>query len=237
MLGDIVSVNRCGRLRLLDHFSQLFILLLDRANIAVDVRKTIFEIVDLVIQNFIMSMNCNLAIDEGIYSFGNFIEVLIVQFIHLLNQCLRSACCHGWILCRLLMLRLLLVHLLLLLLAHLILLLTGNLLISPCALVLWLLLLLLGGSGRSECNRCACFSHDLLKRIIRAPLLDQVSLNALALLIDVGEGVEDLDVHLHVEVNARGLHREVRRQDDLQGVLVGLSLHHQVVGFRLAREC
>jgi len=111
------------------------------------------------------------------------------------------------------------------------------LLVTPGALSrLLLLLLLLGSVGRLESDGRAGLVDDLLERVSRAPGLDRVGLNLLALLINIGEGVEDGDVHLHVEVDARGAHRVARGQNNLQRILVSQTLHNQVVCFRLSRE-
>ena len=78
------------------------------------------------------------------------------------------------------------VHLLLLL----ILMLTSNLLIAPGASRWLLLLLLLAGVGRLERNSRASFVHNLLKRVSGPPTADRVSLDLLALLVDVGKRVQ-----------------------------------------------
>ena len=63
MLIDIACINLNRILALTDDFLELFILLGQPLNIAINDGQTFFEVVDLVVEDFVMSVHCNLTVD------------------------------------------------------------------------------------------------------------------------------------------------------------------------------
>jgi len=95
MLFDVVSVEDDGRLGLMYHFLKVLIFASQGVNVSIDGREPVFEVVDLVIEDLVVGVDGNLAVNEGIHGLRNFIEVFVVQVVHLLHECLRRARCHA----------------------------------------------------------------------------------------------------------------------------------------------
>jgi len=51
--------------------------------------KALFEVIDLIVENFVVSMNSNFAVDKSVYSLRHFIKVLRVELFKVLHQNLR----------------------------------------------------------------------------------------------------------------------------------------------------
>ena len=73
----------------------MLVLLLERLNVAVDVSEASFEVIDLIIKDFIVSMDSNFAVNKRVHCLGHLVEVLIVKLVKLLHQRLWIASLHA----------------------------------------------------------------------------------------------------------------------------------------------
>lgn len=81
----VVAIDMYRILTLIDNFLQAFVLLSQTLDIAIDGAETIFEVIDLVVENFVMSVNSDLAVNERIHTLGDLRIVFGVQFLELLH--------------------------------------------------------------------------------------------------------------------------------------------------------
>lgn len=142
--------------------------------------ESLLVIVDLVVENFVMGMHGNLAVDKRIHSLLALFKELTVQLIELLHESLGSGLVHVHAL-RILSLRRGLRSVLGLSHLHLRVLSTSNMLGAPGLLGLTAHL-----SGRIHQDRRTGVRHGLQQRVIASPLLDRVSLQLHSLIIKVG---------------------------------------------------
>lgn len=71
--------------------------------------EAFLKVINLIVEDFVMSMHSNFAVDKSVYSFYHFIKVLRVQLLKILHQNLRCSClkCQLLLLLRMLLLGLL----------------------------------------------------------------------------------------------------------------------------------
>ena len=133
VLFNIVYINLRRILAFIYDFLKLLVLLSQPHHIAINRCESVLEVIDLVVKNFIVSVDGHLTVNQGIHAISHLVEVLSVQLFKLLNQDLGcgSAASHVHLLLRLLLLKLIL-RLLLLLLLLLLLVCSSDLLIAPC---------------------------------------------------------------------------------------------------------
>ena len=103
--------------------------MLKTVDVAINHSETLLEVIDLIVENLVMGMDGNLAINEGVHCFINLFEILSVQVLELTNQALLLT---AKVLSKLLLRELLL----LLRLSELWVLWLGNLLLTPGLLLL-----------------------------------------------------------------------------------------------------
>ena len=81
----IVRIDLCRRTGLINDLLQLFILLLHSIDIRVYLNESFFEIIDLVVKDFVMLVHCHLAVYKGIDSLLHFCKVLAVEIFEFLH--------------------------------------------------------------------------------------------------------------------------------------------------------
>ena len=174
--------------------------------------ESLFVIVDLVIQNLVMCVHRNLAVNESIDCLLNLFKVLVIELVKLSLDTLRRwlarhASRHA---CHILWLLSILIRL-----GHGLRLLAGisHVLRSPW---LWTTHASLSRGLHQDGRARIC--DGLQQSVVATPLLDRIGLELHGLLIEVRQTLELILLHLHVEVDARGRHRIVHRKDHFQWV-------------------
>lgn len=214
----------------------------ESVTITVDVAEAQLEIIDLIIEDFVVSVDSRFDIYQVLASLVGLSEVLVVQLVELTDHHLRSH------------LVLLAVHLhrrLSLHLLRLLLLVASRLLLLLVATLVLRLLAAPGlvgtrdlgtaGDGRVLGNdRHECARQLSEVGLLVVPLL-QVGNRQHVLLAEVWQTLHDVHRELLVEVDLGRGARVVRRQDVLDWVLVAVVIHdgalnHQVIGCLSARE-
>ena len=89
MIIDIVYINLDCILALIDNFLQLLVLLGQSLDISINRSEAILEIVDLVVQYFVVSVHSYLAINQSVHTLCYIHKVLGVQLLKLLHEDLR----------------------------------------------------------------------------------------------------------------------------------------------------
>ena len=89
MIIDIVYINLDCILALIDYFLQLLVLLGQSLDISINRSEAILEIVDLVVQYFVVSVHSHLAINQSVHTLCYIHKVLGVQLLKLLHEYLR----------------------------------------------------------------------------------------------------------------------------------------------------
>ena len=179
MFVDIAYINLGCILALIDYFLQLLVLLGQSLDISINRSEAILEIVDLVVEYFVVSVHSHLAIDQGVHTLCYIHKVLGVQLFKLLHEDLRCSCAsrafHAAHVLKILLLLELLLRVLL-----------SDLLVSPSASLTHGLLLRHSWSLRRLHDKCcASVSNCLNERVISPPLLHRTSLKVHSLLIHV----------------------------------------------------
>lgn len=170
MIVDIAYIDLSRILALIDYFLQLLVLLGQSLDISINGRETILEIVDLIVEDFVVSVHSHFAINQGVHTLCYIHKVLGVQLFELLHEDLRCSCAtstfHATHVTKILLLLELLLRVLL-----------SDLLVSPCPGLTHGLLL-----RHSWCLRwlhdkcCASVSDGLNERVVSPPLLHRTSL-------------------------------------------------------------
>ena len=76
---DIVCVDSSEVLSVTEHFHHSFIILLKSFNVTLYRSKTLFEVINLIIKNFVMLMNSNFCVNQSIYTFLHLFKILIIK--------------------------------------------------------------------------------------------------------------------------------------------------------------
>ena len=228
MLVNIACVDGDGALAFTDDFLQLLVLLGQSLDVPIDHSESIFEVVDLIVEHFVMGVNRNLGINKRVHTSCHIVEVLGVQLFKLLHEDLRR---RGRLTPHvlLLILRLLLLHLLLIALS--------DLLVAPGALIHGLLLCHTRRIWWLHQERGASLSNGLDQRIVSSPLLNRAGFEHHSLLVNVWQLHQSTLLHLHIKVDPWRRQWIVLRQNNLQWVSRrGGTLENQIVALRFSRE-
>jgi len=86
MLVDVLGGETCRTLAFTQYLTHHLIVLLKSLDIGLDFSDTVFEIINLIIQNLVMFVNGNFSIYKCIDTGRHSSEVLFVQRVHLLHQ-------------------------------------------------------------------------------------------------------------------------------------------------------
>ena len=81
MLLKVIAIDWCLTLALVDHFLHLFILLLKRLDVSINLSNTVLIVVNLIIKDLVMSVYCDFAVNKSIYGASHLCEVLGVHLI------------------------------------------------------------------------------------------------------------------------------------------------------------
>ena len=76
---NVVCVDSCEVLPVTKHFHHSFIILLKSFNVTLYCSKTLLEVVNLIIKNFVMFMNSDFSINQSIHAFLHLFEILIIK--------------------------------------------------------------------------------------------------------------------------------------------------------------
>lgn len=83
MRVDIIAIDWCLALTLVDNFLHLFVLLLKSLDVAINHSNTFLIVIDLVVKNLVMSVDRNFTVDQSIDGTSHILEVLSVHLIEL----------------------------------------------------------------------------------------------------------------------------------------------------------
>ena len=83
MRVDVIAINWCLSLTLVDNFLHLFVLLLKSLDVAINHSNTFLIVIDLVVKNLVMSVDRNFTVDQSIDGTSHILEVLSVHLIEL----------------------------------------------------------------------------------------------------------------------------------------------------------
>ena len=76
---DVVLINSSEVLPITEHFHHSFIILLESFNVTLYCSKTLFEVVNLIIKNFVMLVNSNFSVNQSVNTFLHLLEILIIK--------------------------------------------------------------------------------------------------------------------------------------------------------------
>ena len=76
---DVVLINSSKVLPITEHFHHSFIILLESFNVTLYCSKTLFEVVNLIIKNFVMLVNSNFSVNQSVNTFLHLLEILIIK--------------------------------------------------------------------------------------------------------------------------------------------------------------
>ena len=76
---DVACINSSEVLPITEHFHHSFIILLKSFNVTLYCPETLLEVVNLIIKIFIMLVNSNFSVNQSVYTFLNFLEILIIK--------------------------------------------------------------------------------------------------------------------------------------------------------------
>ena len=83
MLLKVIAIDWCLTLALVDQFLHLFVLLLKRLDVSINLSNTVLIVVNLIIKDLVMSMDCNFTVNKSIDGARHLCEVLGVHLIEL----------------------------------------------------------------------------------------------------------------------------------------------------------
>ena len=79
----VIAIDWCLTLALVDHFLHLFVLLLKRLDVSINLSNTVLIVVNLIIKDLVMRMDCYFTINKGIDGASHLSEVFGVHLIEL----------------------------------------------------------------------------------------------------------------------------------------------------------